>query len=202
MDKTDLRIRKTLRSIDTALLENLNQYAFHKITVEMICSSAMINKTTFYKYYTDKYDLLNKFIEKNLAEFKEALDSTDFILATTDTIDDPIYSSNFRKSAEAIYAKRLVYQTLWKAKFDRNIYDEMAAILKDNLLMTLLSSPCPNSEAVLYRQLYAGMFSANVMELFSWWFAHETEITVDDVCKMMTSNFKHGLFATFKNYCS
>mgnify|MGYP004451243043 CR=1 FL=1 len=201
MEKTDLRIRKTLRSIDTALLENLSQYEFQKITVEMICSSAMINKSTFYKYYADKYQLLDLFLDRTLEEFRQALQSTDFILATPDTIDDPVYVDNFRKSVDVIYAKRKVYQTLWNARFGRNIFGEMVGIVRENILRTLLLEPCQSKEAMTYRELYASLFAANAMEMFHWWFDHENEITAEDVRRLINRNMKEGLFTTFKTYC-
>lgn len=70
MNKTDLRIIKTLRQIDTALLENLKEHPFQKITIDMLCKSALINRSTFYKYYEDKYDLLERYVQRVLQDFK------------------------------------------------------------------------------------------------------------------------------------
>ena len=64
MNRTDPRVIKTLHRIDESLLENLNHYDFPKITVEMLCNEAKINRSTFYKYYKDKYDLLNDYLNR------------------------------------------------------------------------------------------------------------------------------------------
>ena len=48
MSKTDPRIIKTLRHIDEALLECLKEHEFRKITVDMLCRKALINRSTFY----------------------------------------------------------------------------------------------------------------------------------------------------------
>ena len=53
MNKTDPRVIKTLQHIDDSLLENLSRYNFRKITVEMLCRGAKINRSTFYKYSND-----------------------------------------------------------------------------------------------------------------------------------------------------
>ncbi len=37
----------------------LNQYPFDKITVEMIATRSNISKATFYRYFMDKYDVMN-----------------------------------------------------------------------------------------------------------------------------------------------
>lgn len=52
MPQTDLRVVKTLKQIDTALLSCLADTPFEKITVEQLCRAALINRSTFYKYYT------------------------------------------------------------------------------------------------------------------------------------------------------
>ena len=68
MSKTDPRIIKTLRHIDEALLECLKENEFRKITVDMLCRKALINRSTFYKYYADKYELLNNYLDRVLSE--------------------------------------------------------------------------------------------------------------------------------------
>ena len=99
MSKTDPRIIKTLRHIDEALLECLKENEFRKITVDMLCRKALINRSTFYKYYADKYELLNNYLDRVLSEFSEAMATTDFILATPSTIANQQYIDNFRKAS-------------------------------------------------------------------------------------------------------
>ena len=57
--REDIRITKSKRDLCNALVELMRSTPFKKITVGDICSAAMINKMTFYKHYTDKYELLN-----------------------------------------------------------------------------------------------------------------------------------------------
>ena len=68
MAKEDLRVIKTLESIDNALLESLKKLPFNKITVGTLCTKARINRTTFYKHYRDKFDLLDAMIDEALDE--------------------------------------------------------------------------------------------------------------------------------------
>lgn len=201
MNKTDLRIIKTLRQIDTALLENLKEHPFQKITIDMLCKSALINRSTFYKYYEDKYDLLERYVQRVLQDFKEAMDSTDFILASPSNIDAPLYMDNFRKSLEFVYSKRAVYQVLWNANIEKQIYVEMIDIIRKNILAKLTAHPQYQQGSQHYQDLYAFLFASNMMSLVSWWFKNEHIVTADDVCRLMNSNMKNGLFATFKQ-CS
>ena len=47
MPQTDLRVVKTLKQIDQALLESLSEMPFEKINVDQLCQTAIINRSTF-----------------------------------------------------------------------------------------------------------------------------------------------------------
>lgn len=199
MNKTDPRIIKTLRHIDSALLENLKEHDFRKITVDMLCRSAMINRSTFYKYYADKYELLDNYLDRILSAFRQATATTDFILATTYTIDNKEYKENFRRTIDYIYRHRDVYKVLWKASVDRSIYQEMEEIICDNILKTVQENPSGSREITPYHQLYARLFASNLMTLVRWWLSNENTVTAEEIQVIMNGNMKNGLFCTFKD---
>ncbi|MBO4446470.1 MAG: TetR family transcriptional regulator [Clostridia bacterium] len=63
---------------------------FERITVQMIADEAGISRATFYRYFKDKYDVMNfnytKFIEEYLFAGKvQTLEDFFFIMATTGT---------------------------------------------------------------------------------------------------------------------
>ncbi len=60
--KTDLRILKTKKAIYSTLLKLMEQKPFEEIKVLDICNAAMINRSTFYAHYNDKYELFAEFI--------------------------------------------------------------------------------------------------------------------------------------------
>ena len=53
----DIRVHKTKRSIFNAFLQLRATKPLEKISVRELCQTAQINKSTFYKYYADLYDL-------------------------------------------------------------------------------------------------------------------------------------------------
>lgn len=57
--KTDARILKTKRRLANALATLLEDKTMDEITVIEICEKADINRMTFYKHYSDKYELLS-----------------------------------------------------------------------------------------------------------------------------------------------
>ncbi len=54
----DRRIMKTKAGLKDALCRLLTEKQFEELTVTEICEEAKIGRLTFYKYYTDKKDLL------------------------------------------------------------------------------------------------------------------------------------------------
>ncbi len=57
--KEDLRIQKTRRDLRGAIIELIKEKPIEKISVTEICNKAMVNRMTFYKYYEDKFSLLD-----------------------------------------------------------------------------------------------------------------------------------------------
>lgn len=60
--KTDLRILKTRNVLYQALEELMKSKPFEDIKVSDICTLALVNRSTFYAHYSDKYELLSEYI--------------------------------------------------------------------------------------------------------------------------------------------
>ena len=60
--KKDLRIIKTRKALYNAFEELMKSKPFEQIKVSDICNEALINRSTFYDHYADKYDLLEEYI--------------------------------------------------------------------------------------------------------------------------------------------
>ncbi|EFH84099.1 TetR/AcrR family transcriptional regulator [Ktedonobacter racemifer] len=65
----DLRVRRTRKLLQQALIEGSLKKGFAALTVRDITEYAMVNRSTFYRHYLDKYDLL----EHHIQELYEAL---------------------------------------------------------------------------------------------------------------------------------
>ncbi len=71
--KEDLRVRRTRKLLQKALLETTTEKGFAHVTVRDITERAMVNRATFYRHYEDKYDLLAQYMR----ELSRLIDSTD-----------------------------------------------------------------------------------------------------------------------------
>ena len=50
------------------------RHPVEKITVEQLFRGALINRSTFYKYYTSKYDLMERYLNRALDGFRRQVD--------------------------------------------------------------------------------------------------------------------------------
>jgi AcrR family transcriptional regulator len=73
-DTMDLRIMKTKKNLYESLLYLMKEQVFETIKVADICQKAMINRSTFYAHFEDKYALLNSLILDLKEGLKEELE--------------------------------------------------------------------------------------------------------------------------------
>lgn len=88
--REDQRVRLSKQLLRNALILLLEEKSIHKISVREICEVADINRTTFYKYYKNQYELLEdieNILVDELAE-KIAARGEKHLLHILETIND------------------------------------------------------------------------------------------------------------------
>lgn len=76
-EKTDLRIIKTKKILFDALLKLMKKKNFEKIKISDICEEALINRSTFYAHFEDKYELLMALFEEQKVSLLEKLEDNE-----------------------------------------------------------------------------------------------------------------------------
>jgi AcrR family transcriptional regulator len=66
---TDPRVKRTLKLLNQAFIELLNEKGFQSITVQDIADKAEVNRATFYAHFEDKFDMLDAFARENFLEW-------------------------------------------------------------------------------------------------------------------------------------
>ena len=75
--KEDLRITKTRKVLFETLVLLMKEKSFEEIKVSDICKKALINRSTFYSHYSDKYELFMELIDALKDNLTESLNNND-----------------------------------------------------------------------------------------------------------------------------
>ena len=116
--KTDLRIIKTKKVLFDALISLLEEMPFEEIKISDICDRALINRSTFYSHYQDKYELLSNYIY----ELKNALTED---LNKNDSSNNPreYYMQMISIFLNHIESKKDIYKTIMRNNKDSIVLD-------------------------------------------------------------------------------
>ncbi|WP_242527195.1 TetR/AcrR family transcriptional regulator [Ktedonosporobacter rubrisoli] len=68
-NSNDLRAKRTRKLLREALLELIEERGFDAITVGELASRAMVSRAAFYRYYQDKYDLVEQIFKEAMQTF-------------------------------------------------------------------------------------------------------------------------------------
>lgn len=105
--KTDLRVLKTKKNIYEALLHLMEQHAFEEIKVSEICENAMINRSTFYAHFEDKYALFDSFINDLRESLKRELEKNHNITSSKE-----YYMEVIKLLLDHVEEQRDIYTTI------------------------------------------------------------------------------------------
>lgn len=125
MNENDLRVIKTRKNIEEAFIYLLGQKDFHKITIQDILDKALINRTTFYKHYIDKYQLAEILCNGVFDLLKTGVKARFKCTTVEDmiTVMKPLY--------QILSAKREEILALFTINTDTiHLYDDMSNFLK------------------------------------------------------------------------
>ena len=113
--KTDARVRYTKMIIKNSFISLLKERPLNKITVKAICEMSEINRATFYKYYNDPFDLMEKIEEEMLEELEflterakdnKLADSFTFVLKRIRQNED-LYKAIVSENGDSGFAERI-----------------------------------------------------------------------------------------------
>lgn len=105
---TDLRQFKSQRDIQAGLIASLVDKPFNEVTVNDICTHALVGRSTFYHHYADKYALLDEMVTQRATIFDQLLDQR----ITDVTQDEPLSAlyQHLKGDAQAIVRLLAVHE--------------------------------------------------------------------------------------------
>lgn len=131
IEQTDLRIRRTHKFLQEAIIELITEKGFDALTVGDIAERAMINRATFYRHYQDKYDLVANIFEETTSELVENMKPFHKDTGQSQTNNPPeIWIQFFEHIAE--------HAPLYRAMLGKNGSSWFAARMREHTIKLML----------------------------------------------------------------
>lgn len=129
MNEKDLRVVKTKNALSTSLYQLLEKRSFESLSVNEICQHGLVHRTTFYKHFYDKYDLLEylfKLLTKDYfsTDLKERLNNPFKTIEETFTNKEELERIEKVQKDDISFSKifKEVCINLMKSDFKNNIH--------------------------------------------------------------------------------
>ncbi|MEA4921669.1 MAG: TetR/AcrR family transcriptional regulator [Clostridiaceae bacterium] len=160
--KLDLRVIKTRNNIKNTFILLLNEKDFDQITVQNILEKALINRSTFYKHYTDKFDLAKIITEEILVDYSSFLDER---FADKNKGDLSQYIKNVY---DRLLDQKDILCALWKINTNSiHLYDDMLILLKNKYKAYIVEHNVSNLELTDYHAcIYASLVMTTTKYIF------------------------------------
>lgn len=124
MNNQDLHVQRTKKALITTFSDLLETKSFDNITIQDLCEKANVRRSTFYRHFNDKYDLLNHIVG-TLIEYFRTLH-----LPEIDPKDPRQFFNKFMKDILLFISDN---KAMVKSVISINIYSEVYQILYNQI---------------------------------------------------------------------
>jgi len=141
----DLRVIRTRKMIRAAFLELMQTIGFDRITVNSLSKKAMINRSTFYLHYSDKYDLLDCLENDILHDIRDIIMDLPADIVATKGLDAKQPMAVFLKILEYIQQERdfflLITSDNGSPAFMQKMSETIKSVMREKRMTEKLTVP-------------------------------------------------------------
>ena len=177
--KEDLRVIKTKDNIKNSMLHLLKKYEFKDITMSMLVDECRINKTTFYRHYSDKYDLIEKISKDYISLFSKARSNFENGI-NEHNIDCLIQFFDDNKDELLILESKIL---------PINIFEDMHTIMTLDLC-TYFKKYINQDDLI---KLYASLISNNILTTIKWYHKNFLNFERNQIIQIVLQTVETGL---------
>lgn len=163
-EKLDLRVRKTYLALTQALLAMMEEMRFEDIRVSELCDRAMVRKSTFYKHFADKYELLTFTVRQMQSQLNSQL-AAEFREGNV--------VEYYTRLAELVLKRMSENGALVESTLRSNSFPLILSILSDQIILDIrgkLKEDALKGERLpVPPEMMAAFFVGGVMEMLRCW---------------------------------
>ena len=175
--KDDLRVIKTKKILYETLIELMKTKTFEEIKVSDICTKALINRSTFYAHYEDKYELLLEFINSLKEEFINELSKNKNILNTRE-----YYLEMIRLFLDHIESKKDIYNAIMINNRNSIMMDILSSVANNEVIKKMESS---NISTKVPANIIAKFYLGGVLNLGIEWLRDTNKNSKEEIIKYL-----------------
>lgn len=189
----DQRANRMKTLIINTFFDCLETLDFTQITIGKISDQAMINRSTFYRYFSDKYILRDTIVADIVKDFADHME-VDFLHMDIKNKD---HTKTLEYSLSHLCTKKRELELLWnQPTLGRNVFDEMidagASKVENEIKNHKTITPEKKALAVWYAKLLVNNYLVTVR----WWFAHSDTVSASQITEMMERHMISGTVST------
>lgn len=182
--KENRRVRYTRLALRESLLAQLQKAPLNKITVTKVCEMADVNRSTFYLYYKDVYDLMEKIENELYEELMELIGTSHAVLPGPDLL---------RRVYEVIYINRDLARVVFGKFGDKEFIKKVSNIYRDQVLHEWKRVLGNTDEATLaYLHTFITYTNIGVVER---WILTDFQETPEQLAKLTYRLLQNGVSA-------
>jgi AcrR family transcriptional regulator len=181
MTKNPERKAQTKSNLMEAFWSLYKKHTIDHISIREITELAGYNRSTFYEYFTDVYDLLNQ-VEQTLIDLLEK--------EMIKNVSDPESVDTINRMAHFFEENGEFFSVLLGAKGDPAFTVKIKAAIKPRLMQTVRLSVADFDTQLLYEFTIGGMLSA-----LTYWFHEGTPIVASEFAVTIRSILMKGSLA-------
>lgn len=189
----DLRVIKTQENIRSHFISLLKDYTFQEISIKRLINECKINRSTFYRNYTDKYDLLNQIIEDLLKKYKKAV-CKEIVTLPPDRLQN--LSQYLYPLVSFFDDYKDLLLTLDKNYIPVHLFDNMDVIMNTCFLEGFQSSyAIKDMKKATY---YLNLITGNILTTMKWWHYSYPELSRQEIIDILITCSTKGIFLSMK----
>ena len=191
----DQRANRMKTLIINTFFDCLETLDFTQITIGKISDQAMINRSTFYRYFSDKYILRDTIVADIVKDFADHME-VDFLHMDIKNKD---HTKTLEYSLSHLCTKKRELELLWnQPTLGRNVFDEMINAGARKVEAEILNHPTISAERKQLADWYAKLLVNNYLVTVRWWFSHSDTVSASQITTMMKRHMLYGTIPTLK----
>ena len=189
----DQRANRMKTLIINTFFDCLETLDFTQITIGKISDQAMINRSTFYSYFSDKYILRDTIVADIVKDFADHME-VDFLHMDIKNKD---HTKTLEYSLSHLCTKKRELELLWnQPTLGRNVFDEMIDAGASKVENEIKNHKTITPEKKALADWYAKLLVNNYLVTVRWWFAHSDTVSASQITEMMERHMISGTVST------